>query len=685
MHGYRTTLALLIPLVFAGCAGDPLTRSIDNVAPALPESLDDAAARWDIPLEILAAIAETETGFQPVTPHEEFPGRPERIGLMGLPEAHLADAAALAGVTPAAARTDNAANIAAAAALLDSWGPSEARTEPGSWGPAVAEYSGLPSDDAASYVHDEVFGRIARGIALEELSLAPWQGAVNLAPPMQVLSNGAERSYALYRPSPNQSSRPSGTDPSMVIIHTCEGSYTGCWSWLANSSSGVSAHYVVKDDGTEVSQLVPENKKAWHIGAAYDCDLNGGTSCAQNGSSSNNFTIGIEHAGYASQTAWNAGLLDTSARLVCDITADHGIPRDSYHIVGHGQLQPYNRVDPGPNWPWADYLARVRSACGEDTASRDDEEEPNVGGTPPSNELPSLETLVIDSNNARNIPGRTEVSVSGNWASSQNVSGYFGSGYWWRRTGATSDAAEFRFLIDAAGCYEAEAWWPAANDRSTAAPFIALGPDGEELGRVSVDQSRNGGQWNNIGNYVFPSGWNTIALSRWTNNSGVVVADAVRIVPSTRCEAAVPLPPIQWTIDTDNSLNNGPYAVEFSADWRSSSATPGYFGSDYVFHDVAAYSDPLRFNFELEQPLTLRVEARWTSGANRSTTAPFVFLGDGDERLGQTTVDQTQNHATWVVLDTLDFPAGSNSVALSHWTNDGNVVVADAVRLTEIR
>ena len=87
----------------------------------------------------------------------------------------------------------------------------------------------------------------------------------------------------------------------MVIIHTCEGAYSGCWGWLANSASGVSAHYVVKEDGREISQLVREANRAWHIAATYECSLNGSMECGARATRSNNFTVGIEHAGFASQ------------------------------------------------------------------------------------------------------------------------------------------------------------------------------------------------------------------------------------------------------------------------------------------------------------------------------------------------------------------------------------------------
>ena len=75
----------------------------------------------------------------------------------------------------------------------------------------------------------------------------------------------ADYGPAIWRPSPNYNARPSGYTPSMVIIHSCEGNYAGCWGWLANSQSGASAHYVVHESGSEITQLVRESHRAWHI------------------------------------------------------------------------------------------------------------------------------------------------------------------------------------------------------------------------------------------------------------------------------------------------------------------------------------------------------------------------------------------------------------------------------------
>ncbi|MFP2909136.1 N-acetylmuramoyl-L-alanine amidase [Pyxidicoccus sp. 3LFB2] len=216
-------------------------------------------------------------------------------------------------------------------------------------------------DEEQAFVHDEVFrvARLGLGTLLKEWA-ASGQGLAEgeLGQHAQALA-GPDYAPAVWRPFPNYNARPLGVK--MVVIHTCESGYSGCWSWLTNSSSGVSARYVVREGGGEISQLVRDGSRAWHIGATYQCSNNNGAERGLNGRSSNDFTIGIEHGGYASTVNWPVGQIDASARLLCDITRDHGIPRDSYHVVGHGKLQPYNRTDPGANWPWRDYLNRANA------------------------------------------------------------------------------------------------------------------------------------------------------------------------------------------------------------------------------------------------------------------------------------------------------------------------------------
>jgi N-acetyl-anhydromuramyl-L-alanine amidase AmpD len=508
--------------LLAACSDEP-TSSPTAPPPNAPATgqldvtFDRAAAEFGVPAPVLKAIGYVETRWQMVRGAEEFPGQPVAHGIMALRGAQLERGAALAGVSEEAARTQPEANVRAAAALLRAYAEELKldRSDVAAWAPAVARYSGIAdANGQAAYVHRDVYAAINEGVVGRGplggvvASLLPSPVAADFPLPVTALAAGPDYAAAVWRPSPNFNARPAGDigKPGMIIIHTCEGSYTSCWSWLVNSASGVSAHYVVNESGSEISQLVREADRGWHIGATYDCTLNSSVECWRNGYSANHFTVGIEHGGFASQTSFPVGQIDASAKLSCDITRDNGIPRDKYHVVAHGQLQPYNRTDPGPNWPWTDYLNRINTHCG--------------GGT-------SAE-IIVDSNNANNNSAVAQYSVSANWSSGSSA-GYYGSGYNFAATQAISDPATFWFYLPAAATKTIDAWWVAGTNRSASAPFIAYNASGTQLGSVNVNQQVNGGQWNAIGTWSFSAGWNKIQLSRWTTTGYVVIADAVRI------------------------------------------------------------------------------------------------------------------------------------------------------------
>jgi hypothetical protein len=508
--------------------------------PAIPS--DDVFVRAEretgVPAELLAAISVAETGLQMVAGEEEFPGQPKGHGLMGLRDGNLEVGAELAGVTADAARTDRTANVLAAAQLMAAWAYDLGVDfdDLDAWAPVVAQYSGIADPVAADqYVYDEVYAALDAGIEAEGLHIPPRLGGT-ARPARPVVDDAAPASRtgdggAIWSGSPNYNSR-SGAGVDFVIIHTCEGSYSGCWSWLTNSASGVSAHYVVNDAGTEVRQLVDENDRAWHISTSYDSDLNSGVDSWRDGTSMNTISVGIEHAGYASQSSWNAGLIQRSAELACGITDRHGIPRDAYHVVGHGQLQPYNRIDPGPNWPWTDYLNRIKAACG-DTASSAPPSSSSGGTAAPPAPSGTAPTFLIDSNDAANDLSVTDMDPGAGWWASTNVAGYYNTGYWVADTAPTSDPASFWFLTEAETCYTVEAWWTSAWDRYPSATFIGWDEGYGEVGRAVVDQTTSGGRWNVLGDWTFPAGWNQVALSRWAPEGFFVVADAVRLTPCT--------------------------------------------------------------------------------------------------------------------------------------------------------
>ena len=508
---------LVLPVILA-CADLP-TRVVDAASSAVVDAgpLDvhfEAAGReFGVPSALLKAVAFAETRMQMVRGEAEFEGQAPAFGVMALRGDRLTRGAALAGVSVESAQSDVRANIRAGAALLRTYADelSVDRTRVGEWAAAVARYSGIAHPQAlASYVHDAVYAVLRRGAEVADRShvlahIPRLDVSAAFPRPSVVTLSSVDFSSAIWRPSPHFDERAAGDagTPHMIIIHTCEGNYASCWGWLVNPASHVSAHYVVNEDGSEISQLVEEPKRAWHIAATYDCTLNANHDCSRNGQQSNHFTIGIEHAGFASQTIWSASQIDASARLVCDITRDRGIPRDRVHIVGHAQLQPYNKTDPGHNWPWSDYLRRIEHHCSS--------------------------ALIVDSNNGANDATRARIEISSSWTPSSATAGHYGTGYAFATTQAVSDPATFWFYLDAPETRTIDAWWTSGTNRAPSAPYLVWTSSGQRLATVYMNQQANGGGWNTLGTWSFPAGWNKVQLSRWTTPGYVVVADAVRV------------------------------------------------------------------------------------------------------------------------------------------------------------
>ncbi|MDY7230285.1 N-acetylmuramoyl-L-alanine amidase [Hyalangium rubrum] len=533
MSLFRNTLATAAAALSLTACGPQQSPESEPPASAIADAAKDAAGRgsegqldplfdeaardFNVPADLLKAISFTETRWQMVEGHEEFEGLPAAYGVMALRGERLERGAALTGVSVEQARSDARANIRAGAALLSTYAEElkVERADVGAWAPAVARLSGITHSDAqADYIHKEVYATLRNGVVAEgaegqvvaSIMPTPVEAKFEL-PAARAMAAGPNYGSSIWRPSPNYNARPSGTNVSMIVIHTCEGGYSGCWSWLTNSAAGASAHYVVNESGSEISQLVNEANRAWHVAASYSCSLNGSKDCGLNGVSVNHFSVGIEHGGYASQTSFPTGQIDASAKLSCDISRDQVITRDSYHIVAHGRLQPSTRTDPGPNWPWSTYISKVNSYCG------------STGGGA---------TIIVDSNNANNNTASAKYSGSATWASGSSA-GYYGSGYDYASTDAVSDPVTFSFYLSAPATKTIDAWWVSGTNRSTATPFIVWDANGNKLGTVYKNQQTGGGAWQVLGTYSFPAGWNEVQVSRWAAAGSVVIADAIRV------------------------------------------------------------------------------------------------------------------------------------------------------------
>ncbi len=145
------------------------------------------------------------------------------------------------------------------------------------------------------------------------------------------------------KPSPNWGERAAGAKADMIVLH-----YTGmpdagaALDWLCDGDSGVSAHYLVFEDG-RVVQMVAEDKRAWHAGQSA---WHGATDI-------NSCSIGIEIAnpghdhGYADFADQQ---IDAVIALCGDIVARHAIA--SERLLAHSDVAPTRKWDPGEKFPW---------------------------------------------------------------------------------------------------------------------------------------------------------------------------------------------------------------------------------------------------------------------------------------------------------------------------------------------
>ncbi|MGW4498557.1 golvesin C-terminal-like domain-containing protein [Micromonospora sp. NPDC004336] len=119
-------------------------------------------------------------------------------------------------------------------------------------------------------------------------------------------------------------------------------------------------------------------------------------------------------------------------------------------------------------------------------------------------------------------------TASTNWGTSTYSSQRYGADYRFATPTPASDAAWFKVAIPAAGNYRIEVRHPADPGYSSAAPHVVVTSSGNQT--VNVDQRANGGVWRSLGTFPLAAGdRNLVAVSRWTNATGYVVADAVRV------------------------------------------------------------------------------------------------------------------------------------------------------------
>jgi AmpD protein len=157
--------------------------------------------------------------------------------------------------------------------------------------------------------------------------------------------------------SPNCDERPENTRISLLVVHGISlppGEYGGPWidhfftNTLDSSAHSyfteiadlqVSSHLLIRRDGGLV-QYVPFSRRAWHAGP----------SCYQGCEACNDFSIGIELEGQ-DEEAYTDIQYQQLAEVI-QLVRQHYPDISTNAVVGHCDIAPDRKTDPGPAFDW---------------------------------------------------------------------------------------------------------------------------------------------------------------------------------------------------------------------------------------------------------------------------------------------------------------------------------------------
>jgi len=171
-------------------------------------------------------------------------------------------------------------------------------------------------------------------------------------------------------PSPNYDQRPDPDAVSLIVVHGISlppGEFGGQWitDFFTNqldtdahpyfaeiASLKVSSHFLIRRDGSIV-QYVPVHDRAWHAGQ----------SCFKDCPACNDYSIGIELEG-EDNISYDDRQYGSLLSLI-NVLREHYPKIQPDHVVGHADIAPGRKTDPGEAFDWE----RVRNNLSSSLAS----------------------------------------------------------------------------------------------------------------------------------------------------------------------------------------------------------------------------------------------------------------------------------------------------------------------------
>jgi N-acetylmuramoyl-L-alanine amidase len=142
--------------------------------------------------------------------------------------------------------------------------------------------------------------------------------------------------------SPNFNERNSKYIKLIVIHYTAIKGVSNSIKYLCSKKNKVSSHFLISKKG-EIYSLVSEKKRAWHAGQSFwsgHKDIN-------------SISLGVELdyvPDLRNKQKYTKDLLKSLAFLIKKLSVKYKIHLNN--ILGHSDISPYRKIDPGLNFPW---------------------------------------------------------------------------------------------------------------------------------------------------------------------------------------------------------------------------------------------------------------------------------------------------------------------------------------------
>lgn len=184
--------------------------------------------------------------------------------------------------------------------------------------------------------------------------------------------------------SPHRSSRKGAAINAIILHFTAGASLSSAVQWFLNPKSQVSAHYVIDRDGSVV-RMVPVEEKAWHAGASSlfgdprvntisigiemvnwgDLRKRDGKFYCWPGEFTREYDVNKYGTPILANNLWWAPYTEEQfqacASLCKELVAQFPeITRE--RIVGHEDVAPGRKLDPGPAFDWERFRSEVFSS-----------------------------------------------------------------------------------------------------------------------------------------------------------------------------------------------------------------------------------------------------------------------------------------------------------------------------------